>query len=131
MTATVIHTLRKTGAEQTGNLLDEGLRGKESVVLLGKLLDELLVLVQLLQVVNRHVLEVDLLSTVDVGGIGENADGHARAGDMGELDGARETLVALGVVVLETNLELDGLDEGAPAIAVGLGEKPLDRAPHA
>ena len=38
----------------------------------------------LLQVVNGHVLEVDLLGAIDVEGIGENADGHARAGDVGE-----------------------------------------------
>ena len=49
---------------------------------------------------------------------------------MGELDGARETLVALGVVVLETNLELDGLDKVALLLA-GVGEELLDRAPHA
>lgn len=39
-------TLGKTGTEQTRDLLDEGLRRKESVVLLGKLLDKFLVLVQ-------------------------------------------------------------------------------------
>ena len=42
--------------------------------------------------------------------------GQSRAetsGIINALDGARETLVALGVVVLETNLELDGLDEVA------------------
>jgi hypothetical protein len=43
----------------------------------------------------HHVLEVDLLGTVDVGGIGENAHGHARTRHMRELDGtglgARET----------------------------------------
>ena len=38
----------------------------------------------LLQVVNRLVLKVDLLGAVDVGSIGENADGHAGAGDMGK-----------------------------------------------
>ena len=32
------------------------------------------------------------------------------------LDGARETLVALGVVVLETNLKFDGLNEVAPLL---------------
>ena len=47
------------------------------------------------------------------------------------LDGSRETLVTLGVVVLETDLELDGLDEVALLLAVGLGEELLDRAPHA
>ena len=39
-------TLGETGAEQTGDLLDERLRGKEGVVALGELLDELLVLVE-------------------------------------------------------------------------------------
>lgn len=47
------------------------------------------------------------------------------------LDGTRETLVALGVVVLETDLELDGLDEVSLLLAVGIGEEFTDRAPHA
>ena len=38
--------LGETGSEQTGDLLDESFRGQESVVLLGKLLDELLVFVE-------------------------------------------------------------------------------------
>ena len=38
--------LGETGAEQTGDLLDERLGGKEGVVALGELLDELLVLVE-------------------------------------------------------------------------------------
>ena len=41
-----MHTLGETGTKKTGDLLDEGLRGEESVVLLRELLDELLVLVQ-------------------------------------------------------------------------------------
>jgi len=48
------------------------------------LLDELLVLVKLLQVINRHVLELDKLGTIDIGSISENADRHARSGDVGE-----------------------------------------------
>ena len=79
-----VRTLGETGAKETRDLLDERLGRQESVVLLGELLDKLLVLVELLQVVDGHVLEVDLLGTVDVGGIGENADGHAGAGDVGE-----------------------------------------------
>ena len=39
-------TLGQTGSQQTGNLLDQRLRGEESVVFLGELLDQLLVLVQ-------------------------------------------------------------------------------------
>ena len=72
-----------------------------------------------------------MLSTINIGSIGKNADGHARAGDVGQLDGSGETLVPLRVVVLETDLELDGLDEVASFFAIGVGEKLLDRAPHA
>jgi hypothetical protein len=39
-------TLGETGSEQTRDLLDQSLGGQESVVLLGELLDELLVLVE-------------------------------------------------------------------------------------
>jgi hypothetical protein len=35
-------------------------------------------------VVSGHVPKVNLLGSVDVGSIGENADGHARTGDIGE-----------------------------------------------
>ena len=84
----------------------------------------------LLQVINGHVLELDLLSTIDIVGIGKNADGHARTGDVGELNSARETLVTLGIVVLETNLQLDGLDE-VTLLLLGGSEQLLDGAPHA
>jgi hypothetical protein len=42
-------TFGKTGTEQTRNLLDQGFGCKESIVLLGELLDELLVLVKPLE----------------------------------------------------------------------------------
>jgi len=103
--------LVETRSEKTGNLLHKSLGRAESIVLLGELLDELLVLVQLLQVVNGLELHADLLGLVAVKGITENADGHLGAGDVGEADGARETLVTLGIVVLQSNLEFDSLDE--------------------
>lgn len=43
----------------------------------------------LFQVINGHILEFDLLSTIDIGGIGENANGHAGAGDVGKSGGTR------------------------------------------
>lgn len=85
----------------------------------------------LLQVINRHVLELDLLGPIDVCGICENADGHTGTGDMGELDGSRETLVSLGIVVLETDLELDGLDEVALLLGSRNYKDILDVCPHA
>lgn len=36
-------------------------------------------------------------------------DGHARAGNLGELNGARESFISHGVVILEADLKLDGL----------------------
>ena len=98
-------TLGETRTEQTRDLLDQSFGTEESVVLLGQLLDELLVLVQperaiivsipypqraivkgnaLFQVVNRHILEVDLLRTIDISRIGENANVQARTGDIGK-----------------------------------------------
>jgi hypothetical protein len=119
------------------NLLDQGLGSEESIVLLCELLDELLVLncqrhfvsklhnttylVELLQILNGHEGEllVELLSSVDIHSIGENAEGHSRSGNVGQSDGSRESLVPLGVVVLETDLEFDGLDE-VPLLSTGL-----------
>jgi len=106
-----LSSLRQTRTKETRNLLDQSFRGKESIVLLRKLLDKLFVLVQLFQIIHGHVLEIDLFSTIYIGGVSENADGHARAGDIGQFHGSGETLVSLRVVVLETNLELNRLDE--------------------
>ena len=85
--------LGKTGAEETRDLLDESVGGDESIVLAGKLLDELLVLVELLQVVGGHGIDTVVLGTVNVVLVTEDADGHVGARDGGELDGSRETLV--------------------------------------
>lgn len=52
-----------------------------------------------------------MLGTVDIVLVTQDADGHVGAGHGGQLDGARETLVTLRVIVLEADLELDGLEE--------------------
>lgn len=124
-------TLGKTGTQQTRNLLDEGVGSDEGVVLAGQLLDELLVLVELLQVLGGHGVNTTVLGTVDIVLVTENADGHVGARDTGKLDGARETLVTLGVVVLEADLELDGLEEVALLLLVGVLEQLLHILTHA
>lgn len=53
-------------------------------------------------------------------------DGHVGPGDLGELHGPGETLVTLGIVVLEADLELDGLEEVALFIIVGVVQQLLD-----
>lgn len=52
-----------------------------------------------------------MLSTIDIVLVTENAQGHAGTGDDGQLDGSGETLVTLGVVVLQADLKLDRLEE--------------------
>lgn len=59
-----------------------------------------------------------MLGTIDIVLVTQNADGHVGAGHGGQLDGARETLVTLRVIVLEADLELDSLEE---VTLLGLG----------
>lgn len=103
----ILRTLGQTRTQETGNLLDQGVGSEEGIVLAGELLDELLVLVQLLQVVGGHGVDTAVLGTVDIVLVTQDADGHVGARDRGQLDGARETLVTLRVIVLEADLELN------------------------
>jgi hypothetical protein len=43
--------------------------------------------------------------------IADVPDAHSRAGDDRETDGSGETLVTLGIIVLEADLEFDGFEE--------------------
>ena len=70
--------LGESGTQETGDLLDEGVRGEEGIVLLRKLLDELLVLVELLEIVNRHVLGRRGLAKGSERGGGEDDSPRAR-----------------------------------------------------
>ena len=67
-------SLGKAGAKDTRNLFDEGSRGEEVVVLLGELLDQLLVLVELLQVINCHFIDAKLVSFLTMLLVAKNAD---------------------------------------------------------
>lgn len=53
-------------------------------------------------------------------------DAHVRAGNLGELDGSGETLVPLGIVVLEADLQLDGLEEVPLLLIEGVVKQLLD-----
>ena len=98
-------TLGKTWTQETRDLLDEGVGGDEGIVLAGKLLDELLVLVELLEIVGAHGVNTTVLGTVNVVLVTEDADAHVGAGNRRQADGAAETLVTLGVIVLEADLD--------------------------
>jgi len=103
--------LVKTGTEKTGNLLDQGFGGQESVVLLSQLLDLLLLFVQFLEVIGGHASDVLFLGLVDMLLVSKNADRELGPGNMAQLDSAGETLVLLGIVVLEADLQVYGLGE--------------------
>ena len=78
---------------------------------LTQLLNELLVLVQLLQSLGIHAFDVVGLGFIAVLLVSQNADGHLRSGNIPEPHGSRETLIFLGIIVLQRDLELDGFDE--------------------
>ena len=103
----------KNGSQHGGDLLDEGVTGKEESVLLGPLLDELLVFVECLETFEVHNIDLDVLGLDDVQmlGITDEADLKAWAGDVRESNGTSETLILLWVVVLQTDLQFDCLSE--------------------
>ena len=71
-----------------------------------------------------------VLGPVNVMLVSKHADGHARARHFGQLDSAGESLVTLGIIVLEANLELDGLEEVALLLVVGVVEEGLHVGAH-
>jgi hypothetical protein len=114
----------------TRNLLDESVGSDESIVLARELLDQLLVLVELLEIVRGHGVDTTVLGSVNIVLVTKNADGHVRARDLGKLDGARETLVTLRVIVLQADLEFDGLEKVALLLLGGVFEKLLHVSTH-
>jgi hypothetical protein len=111
------------GANDTRDGLDDGLGGEERVETGAHLLDELLVLVELLEVFHVHGGDAGLLGLVFVLEIADDADLVVGTADVGEAEGAGKALVAAGIVVLEVDLEINGLVELA---LLALGEDFLD-----
>ena len=99
--------------ENNWNLLDESVSGEQEIVLLGPALDELLVLVELLQVIQGGHIDIETsgLNLILMLLIGDQADLEVWSWDVWHTDTTSETLVFLWVVVLESNLELNGLLE--------------------
>jgi hypothetical protein len=76
-----------------------------------ELLHKLLVLVKLLEVFNGAVFKTNLLGASNISNRPDEADSHTRTAHNGEADGATETLVFLRIVILETDLEFNGLNK--------------------
>jgi len=101
------------GAADDGDLLEDGVGSQQHGVLLGPGLDLLLVLVVLLEVIKGNDFDValglgDLVLMLLVG---NDADLEGGTGAVGKTDGTNESLVLLGIVVLKSDLELNGLLE--------------------
>jgi len=118
-----LSSLVEAWAEETGNLLDEGLGGEEGIVLFGKLLNELLVLVKLLEVLHSLEVHASSLGLIDMKGVSENANAHLGTRNVWKLDGARETLITLRIIVFEADLKLDCLLELAGLLLRGEAEQ--------
>ena len=103
--------LVKTRSQKTRDHLDDRVGSKESGIPLGELLDKLLVLVKLLEVVNSHGINANGSGFFAMLNISKNTDLHLRTGAERKLDGSTETLIFLGIVVLQTDLEFDGFGE--------------------
>ena len=116
----------QSGTEDTGNGTDEGLRGEEDIVSLGHLLNGLLVLVEGLQLLDALAVNSEGLSLVAIGLVTENAKLEVGLARMSQDKGGLETLVASGVIVLQRDLELDGLDEVPLLGLVGVFQQLLD-----
>jgi len=106
----------KNGSNDDGDSLEDGVGSEEEIVFLGPLLDNLLVLVELLEFIERGEGEVsekghvfDGFSSVLL--ISDQADLEVGSGHVGESDGSDETLILLGIVILKSELELNGLGE--------------------
>ena len=55
---------------------------------------------------------------------------HARSWYTGKLDGARETLVTLRIIVLQADLEFDGFEEVSLLLVERVVEEVLDVGAH-
>ena len=120
----------KNWTEDNWNLLNEGISGEQKIELLGPLLDEFLVLIELLQVVQGGDLDgaafhtiAECLGFILMLLIGDKADLHIWSWDVWKLDGTSEPLILLWIVILKSNLELNSLLELSPlSFASHLGD---------
>lgn len=105
--------LVETRAYQTRNLTNQTGGGQESRVALSQLLDELLVLLQEGKVLLGHGRHVELLGFVTMLHITNDGNDELLTRDMREDNNTGKTLFLVSIVVLQGNLEFDGLGEFA------------------
>jgi hypothetical protein len=97
--------------KKTGNVTNQAVGGEEDIVVVGHLLDDLLVLVHGLQVIDGLVGNTEGDGLVAVRLVTENAELEVLLALVTQDDAGLETLVAVRVIVLQTDLEFDGFDK--------------------
>lgn len=103
--------LVETRTQEPWNLLNKRLGSQKGVVFLGELLNKLFLLVQLFQVISAHERVAFVFSLIAMLLISKDTHREFGPWNVAQLNGARETLILLGIVVLQTNLEVDSLDK--------------------
>lgn len=106
-------SLVQTRTEELGNLLDHRVRSEKSIKRLCELFDFFLVLVHLFQVIHGAERNVGSFGLVTMESITKNANGHFGTRHIGQFDVTTETLVTSRVVVLKTELKLNGFGKVA------------------
>jgi len=96
---------------ELGDLTKNSLGSKEAAVLLGELLKRLLVTTNGLKTIDTHARKTELLGLIKVDLITKDHNLDVLLARIGQTDNTAETLILLDIPVLETNLELDGLNE--------------------
>jgi hypothetical protein len=90
------HThLVQLGSNETRDGLDEGIGGQKGIVGRGPLLDRLLLLIELLQVIGAHGINLKLLCDIEMLLISDDANLGVRASLLGQHIGSSETLILL------------------------------------
>ena len=99
----------KTRSHDTRKLLDESIRSEESIILLGQLTDQLLVLVEIGDLINVHAGNSFLLANLLMLIVHKDTDIHVRASRIRKLERTRETLILGRINLLKSDLKLHSL----------------------
>lgn len=103
--------LDKDVSNQLSKLLEESIRGNQDIILFGPFLDFVLVLVESLETISINGIDSSSLSFFDVNDRSNNANLHSKMWLVGESNRSLESFVFFGIVIPETNLQLDGLNK--------------------
>jgi hypothetical protein len=101
--------LGQSRSYKSWNLLDQGRRSQESIVLVSELLNKLLVSVELGKVIFRHAVNSNSLGFVQSSLVSQHTDSALWLWGLWKSDGSSNSLISGRVIVLQCNLQLNSL----------------------